>query len=410
MFSVSAHVYDKMFGIDGLRFESNSVAEIGESRGWFTKKLMSSEGPLISDFVTHESSFHYSTYGIHVGQDDRLTFMGENGKLIRGYFVDCRQGSPTLHKIVTLEFSPDVYRRLIIPRGVAHTFDNLDYIVTRDEPIWYSGDNNSHWNIDNDLISIPRSMEVDLFPIVQVNEHRLPDDGHQFLSRLSQALLDKPKSYLARYPVKFGNVEKFIMLEPKAWVDDARELESLLNVPTIPGVEVKRNRYALTGPNSWTLVPNTSACLADVLHLPAQIDDNIINIVKYLHARTKKWYTFLNNQGGGIEFEFVDMRSDSVTFGVSSRLQMLCDPRINITIEHGIAYSIRCTKDVMVRCEHEVFVDEEEPRTDIPMFNNDLVLITDGILVSGVRCPKLRCPDSVVYQMAKLEQQMKITT
>ena len=104
------------------------------------------------------------------------------------------------------------------------------------------------------------------------------------------------------------------------------------------------------------------------------------------------------------------MRTDSVTFGVSSRLQMLCDPRINITIEHGIAYSIRCTKDVLVRCEHEVFVDEEEPRTDIPMFNNDLILITDDILVSGVRCPKLRCPDSVVYQMAKLEQQMKITT
>ncbi|GAA4660854.1 dTDP-4-dehydrorhamnose 3,5-epimerase family protein [Bartonella pachyuromydis] len=96
---------------------------------------MSSEGPLISDFVTHESSFNYSTYGIHIGQDDRLTFMGDNGKYIHGHFVDCREGSPTLHHHVAIAFAPSVYRRLIVPRGVAHTFDNIERIVTRDEPI-----------------------------------------------------------------------------------------------------------------------------------------------------------------------------------------------------------------------------------------------------------------------------------
>ncbi|PHM39180.1 hypothetical protein Xmau_03087 [Xenorhabdus mauleonii] len=409
MLNVDDHVCDKQFGIDGLKFESNSVVEISGPGGWFTKKLMSSEGPLISDFVTHESNFQYSTYGIHVGQDDRLTFMGENGKLIHGYFVDCRQGSSTLHKLVALEFAPSVHRRLIIPRGVAHTFDNLEHIVTRDEPIWYSDTNNPAWNIDNDLISVIRNIKLDLFPIIQVNKHRLPDDGHLFLSKLSQALLDKPKSYLARYPVKIGATEQFIMLEPKTWGDDANELERLLNVPTIPGVEVRRNRYALTGPSSWTLVPNTSACVADILHLPTAIDENIINKTKYLHARTKKCYTLLNHQGLDIEFEFVDLRNDSETFGVSSRLKITCDPRINITIENGIAYSIRCAKNVLVRCEHEVFVDENEPRSDIPMFNNDLILITDDILEYGLQRPKIRCPDSVVYQMAKLEQQMEIT-
>ncbi|GGJ49271.1 dTDP-4-dehydrorhamnose 3,5-epimerase family protein [Pseudomonas avellanae] len=93
---------------------------------------MSSPGPLISDFVTHEKDFHYSTYGIHVGQDDRLTFMGDSRTQIDVFFVDCREGSATLHQIVRLRFKPSLERRLVIPRGVAHTFDNLEGIVTRD--------------------------------------------------------------------------------------------------------------------------------------------------------------------------------------------------------------------------------------------------------------------------------------
>jgi dTDP-4-dehydrorhamnose 3,5-epimerase-like enzyme len=398
---IEDQVCDARFGIDGLQFEPNVVQDIVGPSGWFTKKLMSSEGPLISDFVTHEATFRYSTYGIHIGQDDRLTFMGENGSRINGYFVDCREGSPTLHKLVALDFAPGLHRRLVIPRGVAHTFDHLEHIVTRDEPVWYSDENNPAWNIDNDLVSINRHTEPSAFPVVRANKYRLPDEAHQFLSRLSQTLLESPKSYLARFPVKIGGAEQFVMFEPKSWADDERELQALLDVPTIAGVEVRRNRYALTGPKSWTLVPNTAACVADILLLPATVGEST---PYHCHARTRKRYTFLNRQGVTIEFDFVDRRGDSSTFGTRSRLRTTCDPRISIAIDHGIAYSVRCREDVLVRCEHEVFVDKNEPRNDIPMFNQDLMSVPAVELGSGLLLPKLRCPDAVVYRMAKLEQ------
>src|SRR3954454_12096135 len=74
--------------IEGLCFEENCLHPINGPQGWFEWKLSSSPGPLISDFVTHEQGFQSSTYGIHVGQDDRLTFMGDSSRPIEGFFVD----------------------------------------------------------------------------------------------------------------------------------------------------------------------------------------------------------------------------------------------------------------------------------------------------------------------------------
>ncbi|GAA4660848.1 hypothetical protein [Bartonella pachyuromydis] len=195
------------------------------------------------------------------------------------------------------------------------------------------------------------------------------------------------------------------MLEPKAWADDSTELEQLLMVPSALGMGVGRNRYALTGAKSWTLVPNTEACVADILNLSACCDERQVHKTKYVHARTKKLYTFLNHQGLELELEFVDLRKGSQSFGTVSRLQTICDPRFHVSIELGVAYSARCAKDVLVRCEGQVFVYENEPRMDIPMFGQDAIVVTDALLRDGLNCPKLRCPDTILYQMAKYEQQ-----
>lgn len=388
------------FPIDGLQFERNLVQDIQGPAHWFARKLSSSTGPLISDFVTHEANFSYSTYGIHVGQDDRLTFMGNNGKRIQADFVDCRRGSPTLHHKVSIRFAPTLERRLIIPRGVAHTFDDLEYIVTRDEPVWYSDKDNPDWNIDNDLISVMRESDLASFPIVRANEFRLPDEAHLLLSRISQTLLENPRAYMARFKLTIGSEEKYVMFEPRSWTDDDHELKALLNLPGIPGVEVRRSRYALTGPSSWTLVPNTAACVADVLVLPASPKTSSI---KFCHTRTRKWYTFLTNQGLCMQVEFVDCRRDSPTIGLRSLLQIKCDPRVSIAIQHGIAYSFHANEEVIVRCEHELFADEHEPRTDLPPFGQDLKIISDEEVGSGLTLPTLRCPDELVYRVAQHE-------
>ena len=391
------------FSIPGLRFEKNHVKNTYAGNGWFSNKLFSSKGPLISDFVTHEPNFNYSTYGIHVGQDDRLTFMGDNGKKIEGLFVDCRADSPHLHQIVQIRFSPSLFRHLIIPRGVAHTFDNLEYIVTRDEPVWHSDQGNAAWNLDNDLVSVPRTTKLEEFPVVKANRYRLPDEAHRFLSKISQSLLESPKAYLARYPVSISGVEKYVMFEPRAWSDDARSVAEKLLTDDTCGVRIKRNRYALTGAGSYTLVPNTASCVSDVLVLPASVPGRPLQY--YWHARTRKIYTFLNNHSSKITLNLIDLRSDSATYGQHKSLQIICDPRTSLHIEQGIAYTFSCSKLTLVRCEHEIFVSQDEPRSDIPMFGQDLIPFATDQAYPNIRLPDMRCPPILLYKMAKHEQQ-----
>ena len=72
--AVTSNIEEIFLGIDGVKFERNNW-NICSSGANAHIKLSSSEGPQISDFVTHERGFEYSTAGIHIGQDDRLTFL-----------------------------------------------------------------------------------------------------------------------------------------------------------------------------------------------------------------------------------------------------------------------------------------------------------------------------------------------
>lgn len=386
--------------IEGLRFEENHCESIADGQGWFHLKTGSSPGPLVSDFVTHEADFSYSTYGIHVGQDDRLTFFGPEDQLITGYFVDCRIGSRTSGQACQFAFYPSPRRRLVIPRGVAHTFDGLAHILTRDEPVWHSDVGNEAWNIDNDLISVSRDTEFSKFPRVQPNRHRLPDAAHHFMSCLSQELLENPKSYLARYQVNIGGVDQYVMLEPKNWEVNPVELQSALKIKTPKGLSLRRARYAATGPKSWTLVPSTASCIADVLSFKGT-EGEFAGPLRY-HLRTRKFYTFLT-EGAVVEIQSLDLRhapqwSDLVTTA------LITEPRIVLAVEPGVGYRIRASKDIVVRCEHEVFVAADEPREDLPTFGTDLRHLDHGELIPAVRVAEIECPPSITRLLARAEQ------
>jgi hypothetical protein len=387
--------------ISGLGFENNFLLPIDISGGAFASKLISSPGPMVSDFVTHEANFAYGTYGIHVGQDDRLTFMGPQNVMIEGSFVDCRAGSSTLKNCVNISFAPSMARRLVIPRGVAHTFDGLQHVVTRDEPIWHSDFNNPDWNIDNDLISVNRDTAIHDFPIVRANRYRLPDELHVFQSRLSQSLLETPTAYLARYRVTDGNSTKYIMYDA-GWGDkEQEELSLLLDQPKISGIEFRPSRYALTGPRSWTIVPSTDSCVADVLMLRAfERNSDRMNI---LHLRTRMFYTFLNQEGLRMDIAVRDCRpsNNSCTEGVVVNIKI--DPRLTVVIEPGIAYSFQCNEAVLVRAEQQVLVDISEPRSDLPIFGQDCIVLTETDNYVTPELPSIECSSKVVPLLARQE-------
>lgn len=390
-------------GIDGLEFTPNNTRSLDPRHGWFSLKVSSSDGPLVSDFVTHQPGFEYGTNGIHVGQDDRLTFMGDNGgKQIIGYLTDCRQGSPTAGVVVTIAFRPSPHRRLIIPRGVAHSFDNLEYIVTRDEPVWYSDVDNPAWNVDNDLVSFARGTPPEQTPRVRANRFLLTPDAHLFISRLSQTLLLDPKAYLNRFQVHLGGDKQYVVLEATTWTDNEDEIaEHVERRWEIGGVQFTKNRFALTGKRSYTIVPNTTACVADIVMLEPSDESDVL----FCHARTQKLYSFLNAEGARIQLTLFDARRDSKSAGKLEHVSFTADPRVHLVIPHGVAYRLSTPVPLVVRSEHVVFVDRAEPRTDIPMFNDDLILKRTAELEAGWRLsvPELSCPPELVYRFARME-------
>jgi dTDP-4-dehydrorhamnose 3,5-epimerase-like enzyme len=394
---------DVPFRIEGLAFEHNLISPIDGPDGWFSAKLMSSHGPLVSDFVTHEPEFTYNTYGIHVGQVDRLTFMASDDRVITGHFVDCRSGSPTLHHKVSARYRSSLRRRLVVPRGVAHTFDGLGGVVTRDEPVWYADFANIDWDVNNDLVSIARATGQETYPTVRINVHRMPDALHRFVSQLSQSLLETPMAYASRHLLKIADKDVYVSFQSKRWSDDETEIQRLLDMPSVPGVQVRRSRYALTGPRSWTLVPNTGSCVSDVLVLPGWLEGTGH---RFMHRRTRKWYTVLTRPGREVRFKFTDYRPGSPTFGVEYSYRTPADPRVSFAIDPGIAYSIAGEEELLIRCEHEVFVAPDEPRADLPAFGRDLIVLDDGESPQEhPALPMLRCPDEVVRQMARTEQE-----
>lgn len=407
MLSISDDVTEAPLGIEGLCFEENTVRDIKQNGSWFSHKILSSPGPLVSDFVTHGPNFEYSTFGIHIGQDDRLTFLGRGERSIIGHFIDCRRDSPTKFVRISYSFSPSMLRRLIIPRGVAHTFDGLAGVVTRDEPIWHASENNPHWNVNNDLISILRN-KLDDLPEVTVCEHRFSDDLHNFMTRLGQSVLEKPKAYSTRFSLCINGEERYVMFQDNTWNNEGRALRPLLEAGYDSPIEVRLSKYAITGKASWTLVPNTPSGVADILLMRAAHNIQIVEM--HVHRRTRRWYTFLTEEGCGLDVQALDLRPGSPTFGVVSSFSTLCDPRISFVIDPGIAYRFAIKKDIFIRAENEVFVSENEPRNDIPMFGNDLEVI-DPNNFSQIQpdLPSLPCSERLVRQMARHESATLVT-
>ncbi len=392
------------FPIEGLELQPNPFIALDSRDGWFSTKVPSSPGPLISDFVTHEIDFSYTTYGIHIGQDDRLTFFGpQDARPIHGHFVDCRSDSPTRGASVSVAFAPSAHRRLVIPRGVAHTFDNLAGIVTRDEPVWFVDENNPDYNLDNDLVSFGRTAPPESRPLVRPNRHLLPRAAHHLLSRLSQKLLENPRAYLNRLRVEIGGEVRYVALDSTTWVDrEAEVARHLAPRSRIDGVRFAKNRYALTGKQSYTLVPSTDACVADVLVLEPQQRSETM----FVHARALAILTFMNAEGTPIEVRLFDSRKTSPSEGTFETLTFPADPRVHLVIPNGVAYAISAPAELIVRREIKVFVDRREPRTDIPMFGRDLYRRSRSELDAGWRVdvPTLECPASVVVQLARAEQ------
>lgn len=186
--------------IPDLRWANNYCAETGSE----SYTIVANPGPLVTDFHLWLRD-SYEAYILHVGQEDRFTFIGDPNREITGHFVDCRKGSASLHARVTMNFAPDPRQVLHIPQGVAAWFGGLMHVTVRSEPIWFAPSKKTPYEVGNDQIRIADSTDTSEFPEISVNDLPLPDQVLQLICKRQQKMLRDGDSYNTSFGVPNGD-------------------------------------------------------------------------------------------------------------------------------------------------------------------------------------------------------------
>lgn len=198
---VFGETMENIGGILGLRVESLSQAS--KSSHLSPARITLSEVRSMNIvFHGHARPFGYEYFGIHRGTEDRLTFIGHPDKAIHAYFIDCRENSPSWGIRFNTQFNPNISEVLVIPPGVAHTFDGIEDIYTLNSfknflpnpDDWISGDN--EWGLTADTINFARDTQDVELPRVKFNHLDASDYFYELTSRnLSLQQMDLVQEY-----------------------------------------------------------------------------------------------------------------------------------------------------------------------------------------------------------------------
>jgi dTDP-4-dehydrorhamnose 3,5-epimerase-like enzyme len=308
--------------IDGLDFCAN-VLQANVLVPSMTN-VLSNTGDVVGHFVTHSHNFAYTNFGIHVGQVDRLTFYAQRQRSIEGYFIDCRRESPTSGVHLHIKFSSGVKRKLIIPCGVAHTFSNLEEVVTRNDLSLYAGKANATWNVLNDNIVFDWTPDgIRSAPRVDVNLVPIPLEVNRIFYRLQQSALKA---------IRMDTLKR-------DFADTENANVRLLHAPHwetgIAGCEWGTNCFDEIATGSWMILPGTPSC--EMTMALFQLDGARTHC--YIQRLDRDvLLTFLDREGQLVELDLIDLRLDNVTYGCHSPTRWVCDPRFFLRIPAGVAY------------------------------------------------------------------------
>jgi hypothetical protein len=201
---------EQNLGLAGLEWRPNLVAHHSRS----TIYVIESVGGGVCDTLFFTSDEPTDWFDLHVGQIDRLTFFGPPDKLLYGSFVDCREGSKTLHKRVDITFAPDPTRHLFIERGIGYRIANRKYVTVRMENLWFADADNPHYDMFNDDIVFFDDVP-DKLPVVKVNDNPVPAEAMQYVLARQQAELGQGAFRTVSSRIYVGGEEKRIVVERK---------------------------------------------------------------------------------------------------------------------------------------------------------------------------------------------------
>jgi dTDP-4-dehydrorhamnose 3,5-epimerase-like enzyme len=133
-------------------------------------------------FIDHgETGYTHDAYGIHLGQEDRLTFAGPRDQEVTLHLIDTRVDSPTYGADVTYRFFPDPERYLLIPPGVGHAFEHLENVYTVNRPRTLLPEDGSEYQPGNDVIDWPVAKR----PIPSLRANTVPAGREYYEARVA---------------------------------------------------------------------------------------------------------------------------------------------------------------------------------------------------------------------------------
>uniref|UniRef100_UPI0003616898 dTDP-4-dehydrorhamnose 3,5-epimerase family protein n=1 Tax=Pseudomonas asplenii TaxID=53407 RepID=UPI0003616898 len=323
--------------------------------------------------------FRYGQYGIHLGQQDVLTFLGDANQIVYARFIDCRKDSPTFRIGVEFCFSPATERTLIIPPGVAHTFQGLENVFTLNAYDLFLPslkalcEKEMSWSPENDIINIP--------------EEVAPQDVPGFLAMTEEAsdlvchrLGELQENNLGGYEYQHAETRDFIVESGEAVTLRLREKSSLKDISApgltkIDGVFFRRLPHMVTGDESGIVPLTRRAPMYLVEHGAKHYDFDSYG----LHLGQEDHLVFLGDSSKSITLKLVDMREGSATKFVEDEVLFNPSPWDELVIPCGVAHAFFNMENVVTVNRPVLYVDEAGlylPGHDVidwPLTNTDYV-------------------------------------
>ncbi|OBX18614.1 hypothetical protein A9995_11705 [Erythrobacter sp. QSSC1-22B] len=329
--------------------------------------------------------FSYGHYGVHLGQEDRLTFLGAPDRIITARFMDLRAGSPTGGRRLTVQFAPGSEYELRIPPGVAHDFDGLEQIDTvnnyavylPDPARWAAGE--QEWDMDADIVNVPHSVadaetaesetkgpaetEGPRAPRFHPNARPASDVFYRLLAerqREGMAHLAHSHAYTVDTRDASGSPRKLKISERAQRGVEPRDEP----IPPIAGLHWQQLAYVESGPASGIRPFFETRPYYMVDHGTAPYAHDAFGI----HLGQDDHLTFLGSDDASVEVQFVDCRRGSATLHAQVALRFSPCAHRTLVIPRGVAHRFTGLENVVTLNQGVAYLDRNgdyEPATDV---------------------------------------------
>lgn len=316
------------------------------------------------------SEFSYQQYGVHLGQDDILTFLGPSTQVVKGHFLDCRSDSPTFGQRDDFEFSPTSARALVIPRGVGHDFDGLENVFTLNTYELYlpAPDDwvDSDWRPKGDVINVPSDVDADSVPALVPNSFPAGDRWYQLVGLQQRVMIPLlSHEYPVTKDVEFedGQSHRVALLKratstPRPEWEDIDEIEGLgwVNLP-----------FVSSGPESGFVPLLEPHPLYFIDHGETDYTHDAFGI----HLGQEDHLLFAGPPDQTVTVEFIDTRDSSPTHGTRFTLEFQPDPTRYLKIPAGVGHALSNLQNVFTVNRAAVFLPDGESSDYRP--GNDVI-------------------------------------